>query len=84
MSLFWLSQSPVSTKTSDEKLVCSSEYRITLMYSKHLQGVQLTSTITLGCSPSPRYRSACFISSPMNSTVDVVPSLHSDDAQTWQ
>ena len=63
--------------TSDEKLCCS-ESRIALTYSKHLQGFQLTSTITRGCSPSPRYRSACFISSPMNSTVDVVPSLHSD------
>ena len=35
----------------------------------------LTSTMMRGCRPSPRYRSACFMSSPMNSTVDVVPSL---------
>lgn len=34
-----------------------------------------TSTITRGWVPSLRYRSACFMSSPMSSTVDVVPSL---------
>lgn len=34
-----------------------------------------TSAITLGWQPSPKYRSACFMSSPINSTVDVVPSL---------
>ncbi len=34
-----------------------------------------TSASTLGWQPSLRYRSACFISSPISSTVDVVPSL---------
>ena len=32
------------------------------------------STITLGCKPSFKYRSACFNNSPMTSTVVVVPS----------
>ena len=32
--------------------------------------------MTLGCRPSFKYRSACFMSSPMSSTVEVVPSLH--------
>ena len=34
-----------------------------------------TSAMSRGWQPSPRCRSACFISSPMRSTVDVVPSL---------
>ena len=36
---------------------------------------QRTSAMSLGWQPSPRCRSACFISSPIRSTVDVVPSL---------
>lgn len=31
--------------------------------------------MTRGWQPSFRYRSACFMSSPINNTVDVVPSL---------
>lgn len=34
------------------------------------------STSTRGCIPSARYRSHCFSSSPISSTVDDVPSLH--------
>ena len=35
--------------------------------------------MTRGCRPSFKYRSACFMSSPMSSTVEVVPSLHPID-----
>lgn len=35
----------------------------------------VTSVMMRGCTPSPSWRSACFIRSPMNSTMEVVPSL---------
>lgn len=40
------------------------------------------STSTRGCVPSDRYRCACFISSPMSSTVEEVPSLRAGKVQS--
>mmetsp|Transcript_11137 Transcript_11137/g.25095 ORF Transcript_11137/g.25095 Transcript_11137/m.25095 type:complete len:214 (+) Transcript_11137:946-1587(+) len=42
--------------------------------SAHFLATSKPSQSTRECTPSLRYRSACFMSSPMSSTVEVVPS----------